>query len=159
MSDVQSSDIIDIARNVWTGFLGIPIDSLAEESTLEWKRDNVVSGSIAIEGAWDGHVVISCSREAAQRAAAAMFSVTPEEVTDEQISDAFSEIINITGGNIKALLPSPSRLSLPQILKNEEPGTLPAEYYPITSVGLACEGSPFQIELHRRREGTVLKNQ
>ena len=52
------------------------------------------------------------SREIAGR----MFSIAPEEVKEDDIRDALSELANIIAGNVKALLPAPSHLSLPTYL-------------------------------------------
>ena len=39
----------------------------------------------------------------------------PAELDDEDIADAFGEIANVVGGNVKAALPGPSALSLPDV--------------------------------------------
>lgn len=100
--------ICDITENVWTGFLDIPI---ARRSTLERPCD--YASSIRVDGAWNGEVVVGCSRALAQRVATAMFHSPGQEICEEFCIDALNEIANIIGGNVKALLPSPSRLGLP----------------------------------------------
>ena len=60
-------------------------------------------------------------------AAGSFFDVAPEDVTPEDFRDAISEIANIVGGNIKALLPEPCDLSVPSArLADGEGATDPA---------------------------------
>ncbi|NIQ01639.1 MAG: chemotaxis protein CheX, partial [Nitrospinaceae bacterium] len=54
-----------------------------------------------------------CPIPLARQAAAIMFQLQEDTAGPEEIQDAFGELANITGGNIKALLPEPSYLSLP----------------------------------------------
>lgn len=42
-----------------------------------------------------------------------------EEVTEDDLTDAFGEIANVVGGNVKALIDAVARLTLPQVGKNE----------------------------------------
>ena len=67
-------------------------------------------------GGWDGHLVIECSRAVATDVAATMLELKPSEVSKTDIADATGELANIIGGNIKALLPAYTDLSLPQVL-------------------------------------------
>lgn len=107
-STPETVHLIDITENVWTQFLGVELEpDVASPARAE------CASSIAINGAWNGVVVVSCSRSLARRAAAAMFHRDYEDMTEPQWRDALNEVANIIGGNVKALLPSPSRLDLP----------------------------------------------
>ncbi len=39
----------------------------------------------------------------------------PAELDDEDVADALSELANVVGGNVKAVLPGPSVLGLPEV--------------------------------------------
>lgn len=107
------TQLLDITRSVWTQFLGI---GLAPIQTGQPKARSALTGclaSVTINGEWNGYVSVVCSRPLARRAAASMFGVTSDLVTADQLQDTLSELANIIGGNVKALLPSPSKLSLP----------------------------------------------
>jgi CheY-specific phosphatase CheX len=45
-----------------------------------------------------------------------MFDLEEEAAAEEQMFDALKEIVNIVGGNLKASLPEPCTLSLPEVV-------------------------------------------
>lgn len=132
----EQEHISDITENVWTGFLDIPLARASGEPEV-----CECAASISIEGAWNGVVVVCCSQRLAQRVAAAMFQCDSEEMREALWSDALGEIANIIGGNVKALLPSPSKLGLPHFH---------ADWHPPKSgqaVAFSSEGEPLHIML------------
>lgn len=108
--------LCDIVESVWAGFLGITVDRASgEPGTCE------CASSIRIEGAWNGMLVVACSRQLARQAAINMFHCNPERLRDEFLVDAMNEVANIIGGNVKSLLPSPSSLRLPRFHEDWHP--------------------------------------
>jgi chemotaxis protein CheX len=77
-----------------------------------------MAATIEITGAWNGTACLSCSEAAGRHAASVMFAMQDDEVSDEEISDAIGELINVVGGNIKSLLPGPTEMSLPAVHRN-----------------------------------------
>ena len=62
---------------------------------------------------------------------AILFDRAEREVSLDDVRDALGEITNMIGGNVKALLPTPSRLSLPTVVEGADyavtvPRTKPA---------------------------------
>lgn len=107
------TQLLDITRNVWTEFLGIGLAPVKSDRSAVRSSLSGCLASVTINGEWNGYVSVVCSRPLARRAAASMFGVTSDAVTADQIQDALAELANIIGGNVKALLPCPSQLSLP----------------------------------------------
>lgn len=107
-------DLASIAELVWMSFVeGAVYPDHDPGSRVE--ADRIVA-SVAISGEWNGHVVVGATPATARRLAAAMFALDPEAVSDDELADAWGEIANILGGNVKGLLPEPSVLSLPQVV-------------------------------------------
>lgn len=102
----------DVVESVWSGLLGIPLAPGGDPAAL----GECLAAEVAISGRWNGKVTVFCSRRVALRAASIMFRQPPERIDDALLADALSELVNIIGGNIKALLPAPSRLSLPRLV-------------------------------------------
>ncbi|MFT7520853.1 MAG: hypothetical protein ACI9MC_003004 [Kiritimatiellia bacterium] len=71
--------------------------------------------SISISGVWNGSVRMACGAEFAKRLACVMFELDPPDLAPADINDAFGELVNVTAGNIKALLPAGCSLGLPEI--------------------------------------------
>ena len=58
-------------------------------------------------------MVIHWTPTVAERLACVMFQV--DEASPEEVRDLLGEMANLVGGNIKGMLPGPSRLSLPVV--------------------------------------------
>ena len=114
-------DLGDIAEQVWSSYLDpdglsplLPFASDAHEKTRT--HGESLCASVSITGAWHGHVVVSCSAQAAQHAAAALLAMDVAEVTQQDTIDALGELANIVGGNVKSTLPSVCAISLPHVI-------------------------------------------
>jgi len=82
-------------------------------------KGNSITANIQISGQWQGVIALTIEHELAQQLAVKMFSIEKGQVTDEEINDALSEMINIIGGNLKSLLPQPNQLSLHDTVEEE----------------------------------------
>jgi chemotaxis protein CheX len=111
---MKPDDLVAITDQVWESFLD-PEGSNPLLPALGDGSSDVVA-AVSVTGAWRGHVVIECSTAASRLAAAALLGVPASEVTDADVADALGELANIIGGNVKALLPEPSALSLPYVV-------------------------------------------
>ena len=70
---------------------------------------------MSVTGAWEGTVAVARSDELARLITGTCFDVDPLEADSSEINDAVGEIANMIGGNVKALMPAPSQLSLPTV--------------------------------------------
>ncbi|SES39631.1 chemotaxis protein CheX [Actinokineospora terrae] len=116
-NDVSTAVEVDldmIAEQVWSAFL-----NGGEEETVYADSDSgagvELAASVAMVGAYEGHLVVSCSHKASRDVASVLFAMEPEEVTADDVGDALGELANVLGGNVKSVLPSPSQLSLPRV--------------------------------------------
>ncbi len=146
----SSGDLADIARDVWMSFLAEEPTAI-EEAQAAWIEDGV-TGCVHISGAYTGSVTVECSADAARGIAAALFGMPGNEVTDEEVVDSVGEIVNMIGGNVKSMLPAPSKLSLPAVAHGyhswlEVPGVEVAR-----EVRLEWRSQPVVISLRRKRE-------
>jgi chemotaxis protein CheX len=104
--------VTEITSSVWSAFMSggddiIPVPVMPSGDSL--------TGTVSISGRWNGLVSLTCSSVAATRAAALMFDAGLEKVTQADVRDAMGELVNIVGGNLKGMLPSPTGLSLPSV--------------------------------------------
>ena len=78
--------------------------------------DDALSAWVDVVGPWTGSVVITTGRQtAAELTRALLQEAAPEVLDHEDVVDAFGEIANVVGGNVKAALPGPSTLGLPEV--------------------------------------------
>lgn len=135
MSQLEEA-IQGIVTTVWDSMLGIhvepedPISALKHSRDSATEQDHTYAGVVQISGAWDGAVTVQCSARAARHAAQTMFGLSDEEVSVSDLQDALGELTNMTGGNIKALLPETCFLGLPVVVEGADyrfrlPGSAP----------------------------------
>jgi chemotaxis protein CheX len=84
-----------------------------DEPTADGRTE--LGGVIPISGGWNGLVAMGCSEAFARRLAAVMFDMEPDEMSEGEVVDAFGELVNVTTGNIKALLPHGCAMGTPTV--------------------------------------------
>jgi chemotaxis protein CheX len=117
----SADDLEVITREVWTSFLdGDPDGLLPGASVPDGEPgEERVTGCVHLSGAYTGSIMLQCSAPAARDAAAALFSMQPADVTQNEVVDALGELANMVGGNVKSMLPGPSALSLPAVVHGQ----------------------------------------
>jgi chemotaxis protein CheX len=138
--------IVGITQDVWSSFTGRPVDA----APGEWvPAGDVAVGRVEVTGGWRGWVLLACPTRLARAAAAAMFERPAEALTDDEVADALGELANMVGGNLKSVLPGPSRLSMPAVTV----GAAAADPVPggvlVNAVSLACDGLPLTVSVWR----------
>lgn len=142
-------ELSQITRDIWSTFLGLEVGNGRVAPSLDPGRS--LTACVQIGGAWEGAVTIECPRHLAEVVASAMMGTARGEVTLEEAQDALGELANITGGNVKALLPEPCRLSLPAVAEGLECTVRIPGLVLETEVPFTCEEQPFVVRILRRR--------
>lgn len=141
---ISESDIDEITQTVWTATLDLeayPLGAL-DDSTVAW-----LDSHVQISGAWEGTVMLRCTPGLARRAAGILFQLEPDEASEEDVVDTLGELVNIIGGNVKALVPTPSTLSLPAVEAEARVGP-PLPEAPISLSVYDCGGELFLVSVH-----------
>ncbi len=108
---VEREQLDEIAASVFDSMLEMTVTS-ADVGELSGRQ---LTGSVHITGGWSGSVTVRAGHELASRVAAAMFMMEPGEASDEDVRDAFGELANMVGGNVKGMMPNSEALSLPVV--------------------------------------------
>jgi chemotaxis protein CheX len=111
-----------------------------------------LTGCVSITGAWEGAVTLDCSAQLARKLAAVMMRQEPEQTSCDDIADALGELTNILGGNVKRLLPGPSRLTLPAVAEGRDYHLKVAGSQLLSEICFECEGEPMRVTLLQRDE-------
>jgi chemotaxis protein CheX len=139
---VSREEIEEITRLIWESLLELEITPSGDGALLAELGAVPVGAQVRITGAWEGRVALQCSPALARALTATLFMVDDVEVDDEQQRDAIGELANMIGGNLKACLPQPSKLCLPEALTEGRPAA-GAE----GSVTFECNGQPVIVLL------------
>lgn len=108
-------EIRQITESVWTSTLGMPIEPRAAMKPSE--IEHAMAACIQITGGWQAVVVLYCPARLVRRAAAAMFGMSDEAATPDDLQDVMCELVNIIGGNVKGMLEGPCHISLPAFIE------------------------------------------
>jgi chemotaxis protein CheX len=108
-------DVAQQIEAIWSSVLGWSSTPIGNNPAATARSVRWVTGVVAISGAWEGLVVLQCDQSLARSAASIMFRSAEDDLGRELIHDAVGELTNMIGGNLKALLPEPSQLSLPVV--------------------------------------------
>jgi chemotaxis protein CheX len=146
-SAVTAEQITEIAQEVWESFLGLTLlpHPLGADAPAITGRH--MTGCVAVSGEWNGSVFLACDGDLAAAAAEAMFAAEPGSLSSDEVSDALGELTNMIGGNIKSLLPAPSRLSVPSVAEGESYTVRVPGARLLEQVVLVCSAGPLHIAL------------
>jgi hypothetical protein len=138
---IDEPTIQSIAEDTWTALVGQDEVLLPIPGELP---GDILSSWVDVVGPWTGSVVLTTGRETAAGLTRALLGAhAPAELEDDDIADALGEIANVVGGNVKAALPGPSALSLPDV------GEAPAVRNPADQcrVDVLWRGEPLSISV------------
>ena len=142
--------IVDVVHSVCEAMLGLDIAETAPPGAADGPAD--VAGCVRYTGAWAGSVVLRCDAGFAHACAAILLQ--DDACSDAAVRDAFGELTNMVAGNLKAVLPAPSRLSLPTVVQTA-PGRRERS---ATAPGVALEHVHFQLPAGHRLEVEVSRD-
>jgi hypothetical protein len=138
---IDEATVESIAQDAWIALVG------EEEVLVPLPGEPVtdpVSSWVDVVGPWTGSVVLTTGRRTAEELTRALLREhSPEVLEDDDVVDAFGEIANVVGGNVKAALPGSSGLSLPDV------GDAPAPRNPedVCRVDLLWRGETVSISV------------
>lgn len=136
------ADIYLVIQSVCGATLGLEVDG-PEGSTDEVDLGQAIVAHVEISGETPARLLLECSEAMAKSAASALFVLDSEELTPRDLQDAVSELINIIGGNVRALVSTGSQLGIPQPATDLEAAgeRSKAEH----EIVLSCDGMPFRF--------------
>jgi len=106
---------------------------------------------VQITGTWEGAVALDCPVELAKKVASIMFQLKEDETTTDLVEDGLGELTNMTGGNIKSLLPEPCYLSLPAVTMTQHGLRIPGSEL-VSTVTFKCWGYNFRVSVLKKVE-------
>jgi chemotaxis protein CheX len=111
---ISDDELNQLVENVWQTLMGCAPSSFVPGAKPP-TADEWMTGTVRISGEWQGTVSVSCPADLVRQSAARMLDLPVDSVSIEDMHDALGEIANVLGGNLKSLMPAPTRLSLPEV--------------------------------------------
>jgi chemotaxis protein CheX len=138
---IDEATVRSIAEEAWVALVGADEVLVPLPAPLP---EDVLSSWVDVVGPWTGTVVLTTGRQtAAELCRALLGAAAPALLDHEDVADAFGEIANVVGGNVKAALTGPSSLGLPEV------GDAPAVRNPadVVRVDVLWRGEPLSISV------------
>jgi chemotaxis protein CheX len=136
---IDEETVQSIAQEAWSALIGddeylVPLPGE--------HPDDPISSWVEVVGPWTGAVVLTCGRSTAEDLARCLLAEHAPPVLDEEdVADGLGELANVVGGNVKAVLPGPSVLGLPEV------GSAPAAGPDTCRVELLWRGQSLTISV------------
>ena len=141
-----STDIESITRTIWATLFDLALEP-GDEGGIG--PEPSVTSCVQIDGAWHGALVMKCPMSLARTLTAQMFQAESDPDLDE-VRDALGELANMLGGNVKALLPAPSQISLPAVAIGSDYELSVVGTSELARVSFSCDDQPLLITLLQR---------
>jgi len=110
---IDEETVRSIAQEAWSALVGECEFLVPQPGEIP---ADAVSAWVEVVGPWTGAVVLTCGRSTAEQLSRELLKEhAPSVLDDEDIEDGLGELANVVGGNVKAVLPGPSVLGLPEI--------------------------------------------
>jgi hypothetical protein len=136
---IDDETVQSIAQEAWSALIGEDDFLVPLPGGLP---DDAVSSWVEVVGPWTGAVVLTCGRATAEELSRCLLAEHAPPVLDaEDVADGLGELANVVGGNVKAVLPGPSVLGLPEV------GSAPAAGADVLRVDLLWRGRSLTITL------------
>lgn len=137
------AEIEDITKTIWASLFELP---LRVEGESRLGSESLMTACVQVVGAWTGAVILQSPITLARTLAEQMFQ-SDRPLTLEEVRDALGELANIIAGNVKALFPGPSRISLPAVAAGSDYRFDVVDGGAVTMVSFSSNGQPLRVTL------------
>lgn len=135
---VEDAYVVELVQGVFSSTLGMTCEQLEGG-----EASGAVLSTVGIAGAWNGDVTVRLGQSLAKVAAARMFMVEMADLVEADVFDAVGELANQVAGSVKAILPAPSDLKLPQ--SGTEDPTAEQPETEATTFWFSADGESFSV--------------
>ncbi len=113
---VFAETVFAIAEEVFSAMIDPEPGALQPALTPAEPAGDPTWAWVDVHGEHPGRVMLGTDHETAEMLTRALLEVPDDEaVSEADFVDAVGEIANVVGGNVKALVPDPGPLTLPQV--------------------------------------------
>ena len=115
--EVLESRLLEQVETVLNSLREDEVTALDEPEYGDRETEYRITSCVHVSGNWKGAVAAECAYDMAVAIAAAMFEMEPDELSEDEVRDAFGEVANLLAGQFKNDLPEGCSLSLPTVTK------------------------------------------
>jgi chemotaxis protein CheX len=113
---IFAETVFAIAEEVFTAMIDPEPGALQQAFEPAEPPEDATWAWVDVHGEHPGRVMLGTDHDTAMMLTRALLAVPDDEaVSEADFVDAVGEIANVVGGNVKALVPDPGPLTLPQV--------------------------------------------
>lgn len=143
-TQLTDEDVRQVTSDVFNVLLHLEVEPLEQPVGASETEHFAVVG---VTGGWHGLIVLGLNNELARHAAGVIFGRSASSPTSDDVSDALCELANMIGGNLKPLLPGPSRLLIPEVLGRDALDAAIHGKHEVYRASFLCRGEPLNIRV------------
>jgi hypothetical protein len=100
---------------------GVMADIVAEPATVPWPPSGeLVTAAIYFTEPWKGVMLLECVLPLAFEFTARVMSVPMPTSVNADVRDTMGELVNMIAGNLKALMPPTTMISIPSVVRGRD---------------------------------------
>jgi chemotaxis protein CheX len=103
-----------IVLDVFSSMLKMDVEQIGETGDLNLP---ITTATVHFVGSWKGALRIECTHEQIFEYTKRLLGIDLPSRVNEDVCDAFGELANMIGGNLKAVLPPTVQLSMPSVVR------------------------------------------
>lgn len=115
--ELRAGDLVQIVQSVFGTMLGMEI---AESGTGWFPGSGRLTALVHLSGAWNGAVLLECSRGQACCFASRFLSLDALSAVDDIVRATLGELVNMIGGNLKCVMTPGIHLSMPSVVDGSD---------------------------------------
>ncbi|MFN7994824.1 MAG: chemotaxis protein CheX [Bryobacteraceae bacterium] len=140
--EIAPNELAQIVESVFETMMNLP----AEESGIPWfPGADRLTAAVNLTGSWMGAVLMECDRIQACRFAGRFLSTDPPETVNDDVRDTLGELANMIGGNLKCIMTSGIRLSIPSVVDGGDYSLRFCGAEVQQRISFDCEEGPFWV--------------
>lgn len=145
----EELDLNEVLGFIWSTTLEMSLEP-TERLPAGSAAEPAMEAQVHIAGDWQGAVVLHAAPSLVASVARRMFSLGEQPPTLDDMQDAFGEVANITGGNLKGLLSDGgAHLSLPTVVQGRDYSVTIPGSQEVARRAFVCEGFPLVVTIMR----------
>jgi len=114
---IQAGDLAQIVESVFETMIGLEV---RQDPEPWFDGADRLTASVHLSGAWNGAVLMECTRQQACRFAGRFLSIDAPDAVDDTVRDVLGELANMIGGNLKCVVAPGATLSMPSVVNGSD---------------------------------------
>ncbi len=137
-------EISSMVEMIFITMLGMKVQPVAHE----WRKcERNITASIYFAGPWKGAAMIECSRDAALEFTRVLAGPGDAPEFNDSVRDVLGELANTVGGNLKAVLPKGTTLSMPVVVQGTDYLIWFSGGNTVSRIAYECEAGVFWLHV------------